>query len=160
MKLIFKTLFCSIIYCLFSLECSSQINPPAFVNPNPCDTGTTLTFLLLGNDTVTCYASNITGQIVFNAYQNAMLPSNLYQIYFDTKNWSVGIYFIFLKINSNKQGIKVIVDHGTVNEVKETFSDYLIVAPNPVKNLMFFSTIEKLNISIINLNGQLIRQYK
>lgn len=81
-----------------------------FISPNPANTGTTISFVLLNNENMMIKLINGTGQIVYSRIvQNSALGN--YNLEIKTDDLANGLYFIVIQNGSKQINSKLIIDN-------------------------------------------------
>lgn len=81
-----------------------------FISPNPANTGTTISFVLLNNENMMIKLINGTGQIVYSRIvENSALGN--YNLEIKTDDLANGLYFIVIQNGSKQINSKLIIDN-------------------------------------------------
>jgi hypothetical protein len=156
-KKIFLLLLC---VKFFSICAQSSNIDSLYINPNPCDSVTTIYFTISGTDTVSLDVYDNLAQLKKNFYTNAILPSGSYTINYITDSLPNGSYFVRLKVNSTFKIVKLLKVIGVgINERPFSLPD-ITVYPNPSNDKLiieFNSDKEEMaSISLYDVTGTLV----
>lgn len=129
-----------------------------YVNPNPCDSVTTIHFSISQTDTISLDVYDVVGQLKKNFFTNTILPGGLYSINFITYPLPYGVYFVRLKINSTLKVAKIIKTQGVgINENSSSLTK-INVFPNPTADKLNISYNGLKTIQLIDLSGKTVYQ--
>lgn len=81
-----------------------------FISPNPANTGTTISFVLLNNENMMIKLINGTGQIVYSRIVKNSALGN-YNLEIKTEDLANGLYFIVIQNGSKQINRKLIIDN-------------------------------------------------
>ena len=129
-----------------------------YVNPNPCDSVTTIYYTISQTDSVTLRVSNVLGQITKTFFTKSLMTAGSYSIIYVTDSLPNGVYFVSLKIGSSQRTAKVIKSKGVgLNENHPSLTDF-VVYPNPTTSILNIEYQGLKSYVILDLNGKTILQ--
>ncbi len=153
-KLILTLLF---VNCLAAAVKATNTDT-LYVNPNPCDSATTIYFSITQTDTISLDVYNVAGQLKKIFFTNTILPGGSYSLNFITYLLPYGIYFVRLKINSVLKSTKIIKNQGVGVYENASLITKPNVYPNPTADILNIAYNGIKTIQLIDLNGKTIYQ--
>jgi hypothetical protein len=158
----FKAMKHLFLICLFIIPAKTvATNDTLYVNPNPFDSLTVISFNINNTDTISLNIYSITGVNVKQYFNNTLLPAGQYALQFNSTALPNGIYFAVLKINSTKTlNVKLIKTSSlvAVNEIHKVETK-INIYPNPTNNILNTNYQGLKTIVIKGLNGQIIKSF-
>lgn len=149
------------VNCL-ALQVEASNTDTLYINPNPCDSVTTIYFTISGTDTVSLDVYDAAGQLKTNFYTNSILPSGSYTINYLTNSLPSGIYFVRLTVNSTIKNVKLIKTISVGINEDSSFSPSIKVFPNPTdQNLNFELNLdpeEIISFSLYDAASNLVKE--
>jgi len=135
-----------------------KATPPdtLYINPNPCDSATTIHFAISQTDTITLDVYDMAGNLKHNFFSNTVLPSGSYSINYQTFSLSYGIYIVRLKINSINKGAKLIRTNNVGVKENIDSKNKIVVFPNPTTDKINFIFGGPKQIQLIDIAGKTV----
>ncbi|MCU0360014.1 MAG: T9SS type A sorting domain-containing protein [Bacteroidia bacterium] len=129
-----------------------------YVNPNPCDSVTTIYFTISQTDSISLDVYNAWGQLIKSFFTKSLLSTGSYSIIYVTDSLPNGIYFVWLKIGSSQRAAKIIKSKEVgLNENHPSLTD-IVVYPNPTTCVLNIQYQGLKSYVIIDRNGKVILQ--
>ena len=157
MKNIILTLL--LINCLSTSVWASN-GDTLYVNPNPCDSITTIHFTISQTDTISLDVYDVVAVLKKNIFTNTILPGGTYAINYITDSLPSGVYFVKLKINSTSKIVKLIKAQGVGIHENSLPLTKINVFPNPTTDILNIEYNGIKTIQLVDLNGKTIYQTK
>jgi hypothetical protein len=156
---IFLLLLC--VNC-FAVQVQASNTDTLYINPNPCDSVTTIYFTISETDTVSLDILDVTGQSKKNFFTNSILSSGSYSVNYITDSLTSGIYFVRLKINSIAKVVKLAKTISVAVKEDSSFSPNIKVFPNPTdQNLNFELNLDReeiISFSLYDAASNLVKE--
>jgi hypothetical protein len=135
-----------------------KATPPdtLYINPNPCDSSTTIHFAISQTDTITLEVYDIVANLKHTFFSNTVLPSGSYAINYQTYTLPYGIYFVRLKINSTNKSAKLLRTNNVgLNEIIDS-KNKIVAFPNPTTDKINFIFGGPKQIQLIDIAGKTV----
>ncbi|WP_317899717.1 T9SS type A sorting domain-containing protein [Aurantibacillus circumpalustris] len=129
-----------------------------FVNPNPCDSVTTIYYTLSQTDSVSLDISSVLGQVTKTFFTKSLLTAGSYSIVYVTDPLPNGVYFVSLKIGSSQKITKIVKSKGVGLIENSLSTPDFIVYPNPTTSILNIEYHGLKSCVIIDTNGKIVLQ--